>query len=209
MPGSSLVFRAPIGARGPRCRSLRYATRHLRAAVRPCGSLVGSRTIRGVWSLVFRTPIRARGPRCCSLRPSDCGAPAGGRSALRLPGREPNHSRRSLWRGDSVGDQPTASANARPQRPRSGAKRNGGNSREDERPDGRSKNKKSTWSRQAPGGSAIIAVNSQVEVVLPSTLASPANLQTRLRCWVNSTWRSSRQPGSTGARNLAPSMPMK
>jgi 5-aminolevulinate synthase len=39
--------------------------------------------------------------------------------------------------------------------------------------------------------------------------ARPANLQTLARFWTNSTSSVSRQPGSTGVRNLAPSIAMK
>ncbi len=62
---------------------------------------------------------------------------------------------------------------------------------------------------QPAGASAIIAVNLASATVLPLIAARPANLQTVARRWMNSTCKSIRQPGSTGARNLASSIAMK
>src|SRR5690606_30985880 len=59
------------------------------------------------------------------------------------------------------------------------------------------------------GPSATMAVNCTSQVTLSLTLALPQNLQTRARFWTKPTRRSSRQPGSTGARNLASSIAMK
>ena len=64
-------------------------------------------------------------------------------------------------------------------------------------------------SGQSAGGSAIIAVKLASATILPSTLARPANLHTVERFWTNSTSSESSTPGSTGARNLAPSIAMK
>ncbi len=62
---------------------------------------------------------------------------------------------------------------------------------------------------QSAGGSAIIAVNCASAASFPATLARPENLQMLERFWTNSTSSWSRQPGSTGTRNFAPSMAMK
>ena len=62
---------------------------------------------------------------------------------------------------------------------------------------------------QAAGGSAIIAVKSAWAASLSPTKALPANLQTVARFWTNSTSSRSSTPGSTGGRNLAPSIAMK
>ncbi len=66
-----------------------------------------------------------------------------------------------------------------------------------------------SWADQALGGSAIMAVKLASATVLPSTDALPANLHTVARFWTNSTSSWSRQPGSTGERNFAPSIAMK
>lgn len=59
------------------------------------------------------------------------------------------------------------------------------------------------------GGSAIIAVHWVSAHSLPSIIALPENLQIEPRTCVNSTWKSTRCPGSTGERNFAPSIAMK
>jgi TonB-dependent receptor-like protein len=63
--------------------------------------------------------------------------------------------------------------------------------------------------RDQAGGSAIIAVNSHSVAISPSSIARPANLQTRARFCRNSTSRRRSTPGSTGFLNFTPSMDMK
>jgi len=73
----------------------------------------------------------------------------------------------------------------------------------------RSQEKRNDRRPDHSGPSAIMAVKLTSQVTLPSTLASPANLQTRARFWTNSALRSSSTPGVTGLRNLAFSIAMK